>query len=253
MKVFATFNIKGGVGKTASTINLAYLSSLEGARTLIWDLDPQSSATFYLRVKPKIKGGSKVLVKGKRPIDSFIRGSDFENLDLLPADFSYRKLDVLLDRTKKPARRLAQLIEPIARDYDRLFLDCAPGITLVSETVFVASDVLLVPTIPTTLSLRTLEQLTKYLKKSTLTHFRVWPFFCMVDRRKQLHRQIVESNEDFSFDFLTTKIPFSSVVERMGIHRAPLQMFAAASPAAQAYQLLWREIQVRLSALDSVS
>jgi cellulose biosynthesis protein BcsQ len=247
MRVFSTFNIKGGVGKTASTINLAYLSALSGARTLIWDLDPQSSATFYLRVKAKIKGGSKGLIKGKRSINSLIRGSDFENLDLLPADFSYRKLDLLLNQTKKPSKRLAQLIKPLSEDYDHLFLDCAPGITLVSESVFEASHVLLIPTIPTTLSLRTLGQLSKYLRKRGIKQLKIWPFFCMVDRRKSLHRQIAEVNDDYPFDLLMTRIPFSSVVEQMGIYRAPLHTYASRTPAAKAYSLLWDEIQLRLS------
>lgn len=247
MKVFATFNIKGGVGKTAATINLAYLSSLTGARTLIWDLDPQSSATFYLRIRPKIKGGGKGLIKGKRQLDSLIRGSDFDNLDLLPADFSYRKLDLFLDRTKKPFKRLAQLIKPLARDYDHLFLDCAPGMTLVSESVFEASDVLLIPTIPTTLSLRTLDQLARHLKKQHLKRLRVWPFFSMVDRRKSLHRRITESTDGFPFDLLITSIPFSSIVEQMGLYRAPLHTFAGSTTAAKAYSLLWDEIQLRFS------
>lgn len=247
MRVFATFNIKGGVGKTASAINLAYLSALEGARTLIWDLDPQSSATFYLRIKPKIKGGSKRLIRGKQDLDSQIRGSDFDNLDLLPADFSYRKLDLLLDRTSGPAKKIAQLIKPFSKKYDHLFLDCAPGITLVSECVFVAADVLLVPTIPTTLSLRTLDQLARYSSKRRLRKLKIWPFFCMVDRRKSLHRQVSEGNQDSPFDLLATKIPFSSTVERMGIHRAPLHSFAGTTPAAKAYSQLWQEIQNRLA------
>jgi len=252
MRVFATFNIKGGVGKTASAINLAYLSALEGARTLIWDLDPQSSATFYLRIKPKIKGGSKRLIKGKQDLDSLIRGSDFDNLDLLPADFSYRKLDLLLDRTNKPAKRLTQLIKPFSKEYDHLFLDCAPGITLVSESVFVAADVLLVPTIPTTLSLRTLDLLAKYVHKRRLRKLRIWPFFCMLDRRKSLHRKVVMSNQDSPFDLLETTIPFSSTVERMGVHRAPLESFATRTPAAGAYRQLWQEIQSRLEARSTV-
>jgi cellulose biosynthesis protein BcsQ len=247
MKVFATFNIKGGVGKTASAVNLAYLSSVAGARTLIWDLDPQSSATFYLRIRAKIKGGSKGLIKGKRQIDSLIRGSDFENLDLLPADFSYRKLDLLINQTKNPFKSLARLIKPLSLEYDHLFLDCAPGITLVSESVFEAADVLLIPTIPTVLSLRTLNQLATYLKKKRLNQLKVWPFFCMVDRRKSLHRQIAELNEDCPFDLLMTRIPYASVVERMGVHRAPLHTFASTTPAARAYSLLWDEIQLRIS------
>jgi cellulose biosynthesis protein BcsQ len=249
MRVFATFNIKGGVGKTASTINLAYLSSLDGARTLIWDLDPQSSATFYLRVKAKIKGGSKGIVKGKQALDPLIRGSDFDNLDLLPADFSYRKLDLLLDRTKKPSKRLADLIKPLAKDYDHLFLDCAPGINLVSDSVFAASDVLMIPTIPTTLSLRTLDQLAKYLNKQNFKRLKIWPFFCMVDRRKTLHREIAGSKDDLPFELLATRIPFSSIVERMGVYRAPLHTFARTTAAAQAYGLLWSEIKIRLSSI----
>jgi cellulose biosynthesis protein BcsQ len=249
MIVFATFNIKGGVGKTAAAVNLAYLSSLGGARTLIWDLDPQSSATFYLRVKPKIKGGSKRLIRGKRELDSYIRGSDFESLDLLPADFSYRKLDLLLDRTKRPARHLSRIIKPLSNDYDHLFLDCAPGVNLVSESVFFAADILLVPTIPSTLSMRTLAQLSKYLRRHRHRGLECWPFLSMVDKRKSLHREIAASTEDFPFKILESRIPFSSVVERMGVHRAPLGAFARASSAARAYESLWEEIQERLKTI----
>ena len=63
MRVFATYNIKGGVGKTATAVNLAYLAAKDGARTLIWDLDPQAAATFYFRVRAKVKGGAKKLLK----------------------------------------------------------------------------------------------------------------------------------------------------------------------------------------------
>ena len=56
MKILATYNIKGGVGKTASAVNLAYLAALEGRKTLICDLDPQGATSFYFRIKPKIKG-----------------------------------------------------------------------------------------------------------------------------------------------------------------------------------------------------
>ena len=194
MKVFATYNIKGGVGKTATAVNLAYLSAREGARTLVWDLDPQGAATFYFRIQPKVKGGSKKLVKGKRSIDLTIRGTDFEGLDLIPADFSYRHMDLDLERTKRPTRQLARLLMPLSLQYDHLFLDCPPSISLVSEGVFVAADVLLVPTIPTTLSLRTLHQLQQHLRARSTDRLQILPFFCMVDRRKKLHRQLTGSS-----------------------------------------------------------
>jgi cellulose biosynthesis protein BcsQ len=244
VKVFATYNIKGGVGKTASTVNLAYLSAHEGARTLVWDLDPQGAATFYFRVKPKIKGGGEKLILGKRKLDPRIRGTDYEGLDLLPADFSYRHLDLFLDAAKKPKKRLRRLLKPFAEDYDHVFLDCAPSISLVSESIFVAADCLLVPAIPTTLSLMTLDRLAKHLRRNGLDNLLVLPFFCMADMRKSMHREICLRPNDGPYRFLQARIPYSSYVERMGLHRAPLATFAGWSAPARAYEELWREIKV---------
>ncbi len=245
MKVFATYNIKGGVGKTATAVNLAYLSALDGARTLVWDLDPQGAATFYFRIQAKVEGGSKRLVRSKDDIDLTIRGTDFDGLDLLPADFSYRYMDLDLQKAAKPTRQLARLLMPLALQYDHLFLDCPPSISLVSEGVFVAADVILVPTIPTTLSLRTLEQLDRHLRRRGPRRPRLLPFFCMVDRRKALHRRICDRANAPRVDMLTATIPYSSIVEKMGLLRAPLATFSAASPAARAYEALWREVRER--------
>lgn len=246
MKVFATYNIKGGVGKTATAVNLAYLSARDGARTLVWDLDPQGAATFYFRVKAEVKGGSRKLVRGQRDLSVTIRGSDYEGLDLLPADFSYRNMDLELERTKRPTKQLARLLMPLSLQYDHLFLDCPPSISLVSEGVFVAADHLLVPTIPTTLSLRTLSQLAGHLQDRGSRRPGLLPFFCMVDRRKSLHRSICESAAELPVNMLTTPIPYSSIVERMGEARAPVSLFAARSYAAQSYESLWLEICDRL-------
>jgi chromosome partitioning protein len=246
VKIFATYNIKGGVGKTASCVNLAYLSAREGARTLVWDLDPQGAATFYFRVKPKVKGGGKKLIEGKAGLDPRIRGTDFDNLDLLPADFSYRHLDLFLDAAKKPRKRLRRLLKPFADEYDHVFLDCAPSISLVSESVFVAADCLLVPSIPTILSLLTLERLAKHLRRNDMEKLRVLPFFCMADLRKSMHREICLSPQEGPYDFLEARIPYSSYVERMGIHRAPLATFAGWTAPAHAYEELWREIRAKV-------
>jgi len=243
MKVIATYNIKGGVGKTASAVNLGYLAARDGFRTLVWDLDPQGAATFYFRIRPRIKGGGKKLISGKLDLDQLIRATDFNNLDLLPADFSYRHMDRHLGRSASPLASLARLLLPIEAEYDVLILDCAPSISLVSEAVFVASDVLLVPTIPTILSLRTLEQLGDHLRSRGGRRPVVLPFFCMVDGRKSLHRRIVEDPEASSEAFLNTQIPYSSVVERMGVRRAPLFTYARSSPPSRAYEELWAEVR----------
>jgi chromosome partitioning protein len=243
VKVLATYNIKGGVGKTATAVNLAYLAAREGAPTLVWDLDPQGAASFYFRVKPKIHGGGKRLISGKRDLEDCIRGTDYADLDLIPADFSYRNMDLFLEQTKKPERRLRKLLEPLAGAYEYIFLDCPPSISLVSENVFHAADVVLVPTIPTPLSLRTFRQIGKFLTAHELTSVRVLPFFAMADRRKQLHRDILDNPPDFITGLLPTSIPYTTEVERMGIFRAPLGRFAGRSWAAQCYEQLWADVK----------
>ena len=185
MKKIATYNIKGGVGKTSTAVNLSYLAAQSGHKTLLWDLDPQGASSYYFRVKSKVKGGSKALIAGKCELDGLIKATDFDNLDLLPADFSFRNLDLVLDAQKKPTQRLKKLLAPLTKEYEYIILDCPPNISLLSEAVFAASDVLLSPMIPTTLSLRTLEQLKKYIKDNKLKHIQLIPFFSMVDKRKK--------------------------------------------------------------------
>ena len=131
----------------------------DGARTLLWDLDPQGASTYLFRVKPKVRGGGRKLVRLKSDPARLIKGTDHEGLDLLPADFSYRHMDLALERFKRPTRRLARVLEPLRGEYDYVFLDCPPSISLVSESVFEAADALLVPIIPATLSSRTFDQL----------------------------------------------------------------------------------------------
>lgn len=246
MKVIACYNIKGGVGKTASTVNLAYLSSREGFRTLIWDLDPQGASSFYYRIRATVGAGAAGLVRDELALDKVIKGTDYDNLDLVPADFSYRNLDLFLDGEKKPKQRVQKLLKPLAGEYDYVFLDCPPGISLLSENVFMAADVLLVPLIPTTLSLRTLDQLLQFCQQEGLNDFSILPFFTMVDVRKALHRRIVEELPKRLPSVLTNHIPYSSEIEQMGLRRAPVNIFAAHSRSAQSYADLWWEIKIRL-------
>lgn len=251
MKVIATYNIKGGVGKTATAVNLAWLAAREGAPTLIWDLDPQGAASYYFRVKPRIKGGGKRLVQGKRDLDSYIRGTDYELLDILPADFSYRNMDLFLERAKNPVRQLRKLLEPFKNEYYYVFLDCPPSISLVSENIFEAAGTVLVPTIPTTLSLRTYQQIRKFFRQQALDKVKLLPFFSMVDRRKQMHRSIVDAPPAYMENLLQTAIPYDSRVERMGTQRTPLAEFAPSSHSARCYEALWEDIkQQQLSHWD---
>lgn len=246
MKVIATYNIKGGVGKTSTAVNLAYLAAESGFQTLVWDLDPQGASSYYFRIKPKIKGGSKDLISGKRELDGLIKGTDFDNLDLLPADFSFRNLDLVLDERKKPTQRLQKLLAPLADEYDFIFLDCPPNISLLSESIFDAADILLSPLIPTTLSLRTLEQLKCFIKDNQLNDLELIPFFSMADRRKKMHREIINEVKKQHPDILESIVPYASDIEQMGIKRMPLAAYSKRGRSNEAYETLWQEVLRRL-------
>ncbi len=248
MKVISAYSIKGGVGKTAAAVNLAYLCALEGARTLVWDLDPQAAATYYLGQKPGVKSGAKKLIFGDAELSDIVTETRYTNLDVIPADFRNRKLDVFLDRgTKNPHRRLDKLLAPLAADYDCVILDCPPGINLLSESVFYASDVLLVPIIPTTLSVRAFDLLTKYVReeqrKDRIRDISISAFFSMVDRRKQLHNSFVEVLPEERSGVLRCVIPSATEIERMGVNRAPIHAYAPSSRAANSYEELWHEVK----------
>jgi cellulose biosynthesis protein BcsQ len=254
VKIYATYNIKGGVGKTTTAVNLAHLSASESRlRTVLWDLDPQGAASFMFRVKPRVKGGSKALIRGTRTLDDAIKGTDFDNLDLIPSDFTYRNMDLLLDSAGgrgagpggKPARKLSKLLTPLAAEYDAVFLDCPPSISLVSENVLHAADIIVVPLIPTTLSVRTLDQLTEFVAGFNGHRPDVLAFFSMVDRRKKLHNEITEHLSSERAEVTLTAIPYLSLVERMSVERAPVTVFAPRSAASRAYRALWAEIQRR--------
>jgi chromosome partitioning protein len=244
VRTLATYNIKGGVGKTASAVNLAYLAARGGLRTLLWDLDPQGAASYLLRVRPRVKGGGKALVRGKRSLEEAVKVTEYDGLDLVPADFTYRNLDLVLGESKKPTQRIARMLGTMAGDYDVAVLDCPPGISLVSENVVHAADTLLVPLIPTTLSVRTLEQLTEFVGE--LDHPpALFPFFTMVDGRKRLHREVIDDLRAHRDDLATTVVPALSLVEQMAVHRAPLPVFAPRSRVTHSYEDLWAEVSDR--------
>ncbi|MDQ1448716.1 MAG: chromosome partitioning protein [Actinomycetota bacterium] len=245
MKTLATYSIKGGVGKTTAAVNIAYEAARSGVRVLLWDLDPQGAATFFFRVKPFVRGGAKRLIGAKRALVANLHATDHPGLDLVPADFSLRHLDLYLDDAKRPTRRLARLLEPLSDRYDLAVLDCPPGITLTSESVFSAADALLVPTIPTPLSKRTLDQLSEFLADYHAPPA-ILPFASIVDRRKKLQREIADALAAQTSGFLPTAIPNSSALERMGVEQAPIATYAPNNPAAIAFRHLWSDVLARL-------
>lgn len=241
MVILAVYNLKGGVGKTASSINLAYLAAKQGYKTLIWDLDPQGSSSFYLGVSANIKNEAKKLLSNEIELSAAIQPTKYENLDIIPADMSARNADVLLSEMKQNKKRLQSLLASVKNDYSIVFLDCPPGISLIHDNIFIAADWILMPNIPTTLSIRSFEAVVDYFKEYDFDRSKLKCFFSMVDHRKNLHHETINA---FYKDklFFKNYVPYLSDVEKMGIEEAPLETFAPSSYAAQCYRDLWKEI-----------
>lgn len=242
MKVIAIYSSKGGVGKTASAVNLSYTASKNGYSTLLCDLDPQGASSYYFRMRPKKKFNSKRLLNGD--LDQFIRGTDYDDLDLLPAHFSHRNIDLLLDRGEDNVTLLRDILTPLEDEYDMIFLDCPPNLTLLSENIIRSADMVITPVIPTTLSILALEQLLKLCKKTGTSKKKIHSFFSMAEKRKSMHLSVMSRYKKSAL-FMRTVIPFLAEVEKMGLYREPVAVGKRRSIAGMAYDRLWREIEKR--------
>ena len=207
MKTVAVYSTKGGVGKTTAAVNLAWEASRE-CRVLLWDLDPQGASTYVLNVKPRVKGGVNSLIRGKTEMDAAIRSTVYENLAVLPADETYRDLDLVLDAAKKSTHRIAKALESVAREYDVVILDCPPGESRVADS-------------PP----------------------KVFAFLSMVDRRKLSHRAAAETLPREYPQVIDLVVPATVVIERMGSERAPVGSYAPDTEAARVFAELWEYVR----------
>ena len=244
MNIIACYSLKGGVGKTTTAINLAYLSAQEGNPTLLWDLDLQGSASLILSTAPLYQKSHKVLTQKKNKLNKQIQTTPFQKLDLLPADFSLHKITKKLYQEEKSDVSIAPLVKRLRKKYQTLIIDCPSGFDPLTQKIYNITDVVLTPVIPSPLSFETLDTLKKQLKKDRKDdNLLLFPFFSMVDRRRKLHKSVLSLHQNGKRGFLNTTIPYSSKAEQMVVNHAPLPSFDSHSQATKGYKSLWNEIK----------
>ncbi len=245
MATIAVYSLKGGVGKTTLAVNLAWsAATLSSRQTLLWDLDPQAASSFLLETGKTPRDAAQTVFSKDVAPHKLVAPTAIDRLDLLAADTSLRGLDQLFFALGK-RKRLARLIESLEKTYDRIILDCPPGLTETSEQAMRAADLILVPVIPSPLSRRALDDVVAYLDRGHGGHAPILPVFSMVDWRRRLHRAALLADPKWPV------IPMASAVEQMSVRRRPLGDYAAASPAGLAFASLWTGVERKLSQIKA--
>ena len=241
MAVIAIYSVKGGVGKTTLAANLAWFSAaISCRRTLLWDLDAGGGAGFLYGIEPKKAGRAQSVFTQAIDPAKAIRATGYDRLDLLPADESLRQIGSTLAQIGK-RKRLTKLASALAKDYERIVLDCPPVLGELSAQVVRAADLVIVPLPPSPLSTRAIDQVTREIRMHTKRQPPILPVLSMLDLRRNLHRAAREANPDWPV------IPQASAAEQGAVHQRPVGDFAPSSPAARAFGRLWTAIERKLA------
>ena len=148
--IIAVINQKGGVGKTTTVINLASSLSILGQKNLIIDLDPQGNATTGLgKSNNDEENNIYNLLINRTDLIKTIKKTDIKNLDIISSNVNLSGLEVETANDSDRAFTLKKIIEKnkdnLLSDYQNIFIDCPPSLSLLTIMALVASDELLVP------------------------------------------------------------------------------------------------------------
>jgi chromosome partitioning protein len=248
-KVYAFVNQKGGVGKTTTTISLAYCFAREDQRVLMIDLDPQANATSCLGVDKRIvRNGTYEVLIGSCPATAAILQNEQLGLSLIPSSPNLTGAEVELITEERREVRLRDALTEILPAYDYILVDSPPSLGILTLNALVAAaDGVVIPVQCEYLALEGLSQLTQTVGRvRSSLHPRLeirGVVMTMFDGRTNLGNQVIEEvRSHFPGKVFATVIPRSIRLAEAPSYGIPISVYAPSSIGALAYQALAEEI-----------
>jgi chromosome partitioning protein len=250
--ILSLVNVKGGVGKTTTAVNLGAAFAGAGLRTLLVDVDPQGSATRSLGGVEEGATLGDVLLRDVALAEA-VAPTGVEGLSLVPGSLELAGADLALARKRDPERRLAQALAPLRRRYDMVVIDSPPGLSLLSVMALHASRGYVVPVNPQRLAVDALE---RFFEGIDAAFGRKAPeligiLLTMVDHRTKVTDELVaEVRKRWGRKVLTTEIPLNIRLAVAPGEGRSIFDFERWSPGGVAYRRLGGEVLQRARRRD---
>lgn len=246
---YAVVNQKGGVGKTTTTVNLAAYFATFGKKILLVDVDPQSNASIGLGTE-KSNGQQhclySILIDGV-DAQSVVQPSSIEGLDLIPASPKLAGAEVELVALDERERRLKNALEQVKDNYDYIFIDCPPSLSLLTVNALAAADEVIIPIQCEYYALEGISQLTHTLelvRESLNPDLKIRGIILtMYDQRTVLASQVAEETRKyFGHKVFKSVIPRNVRLAEAPSFGQPIIFYDPGSKGATAYENLCREV-----------